>query len=101
MPVAYRHSCHPCFVWQPDAPYAIDLGGNLDVTAMLPDATFRLIYLDPPFNTGRVQRRQSVSTTRTPDGARQGFGGNNYDTVKGMLSRYDDRFDDYWAFLEP
>jgi len=88
-------------IWHPDAPDTIVLGDNLAVAALLPDAAFRLIYLDPPFNTGRVQRRQSVSTTRAPEGARQGFGGNNYDTVKGMLSRYDDRFDDYWAFLEP
>jgi len=89
------------FTWDPDGPDTIVLGDNLAVTALLPDAAFRLIYLDPPFNTGRVQRRQSVSTTRDPGGARQGFGGNSYDTVKGMLSRYDDRFDDYWAFLEP
>jgi site-specific DNA-methyltransferase (adenine-specific) len=89
------------FAWDADGPDTIVLGNNLAVTALLPDAAFRLIYLDPPFNTGRVQRRQSLSTTRTPDGARQGFGGNNYDTVKGMLSRYDDRFDDYWSFLEP
>jgi len=89
------------FSWNPEGPDTIVLGDNLAVTAGLPDAAFRLIYLDPPFNTGRVQRRQSVSTTRDPDGARQGFGGNSYDTVKGMLSRYDDRFDDYWAFLEP
>ena len=89
------------FSWSADGPDTIVLGDNLAVTALLPDAAFRLIYLDPPFNTGRVQRRQSVSTTRTPDGSRQGFGGNSYDTVKGMLSRYDDRFDDYWAFLEP
>ena len=91
----------PTFAWDPDGPNTIVCGDNLAVTALLPDAAFRLIYLDPPFNTGRVQRRQSVSTTRTPEGARLGFGGNNYDTVKGMLSRYDDRFDDYWAFLEP
>jgi len=89
------------FTWDPDGPDTVVLGDNLAVTAMLPDAAFRLIYLDPPFNTGRVQRRQSVSTVRTPDGARRGFGGNSYDTVKGMLSRYDDRFDDYWGFLEP
>lgn len=89
------------FTWDSDGPDAIVLGDNLALTATLPDAAFRLIYLDPPFNTGRVQRRQSISTTRTADGARLGFGGNSYDTVKGMLSRYDDRFDDYWAFLEP
>ncbi len=91
----------PPFAWHPSGPDTIVLGDNLAVTALLPDAAFRLIYLDPPFNTGRVQRRQSVTTTRAADGARQGFGGNSYDTVKGMLSRYDDRFDDYWAFLEP
>ena len=89
------------FSWDPDAPDTIVRGDNLALTALLPDAAFRLIYLDPPFNTGRVQRRQSISTTRTADGARLGFGGNSYETVKGMLSRYDDRFDDYWAFLEP
>ena len=89
------------FSWDPDGPDTIVRGDNLALTALLPDAAFRLIYLDPPFNTGRVQRRQSISTTRTADGARLGFGGNSYETVKGMLSRYDDRFDDYWAFLEP
>jgi site-specific DNA-methyltransferase (adenine-specific) len=89
------------FSWDAEGPDTIVLGDNLAVTALLPDAAFRLIYLDPPFNTGRVQRRQSVSTTRTPDGSRQGFGGNSYDTVKRTLSHYDDRFEDYWAFLEP
>ena len=88
-------------LWDPSAPGTIVHGDNLAVTATLPDASVRLIYLDPPFNTGRTQRRQSVTTTRNPDGARQGFGGASYDTVKRTLSRYDDRFEDYWAFLEP
>ncbi len=43
-------------------------GDNLEVTATLPDGAFTLVYLDPPFNTGRVQRRQSVRSERiTPD----------------------------------
>ena len=99
-------------LWHPDAwlapegppggiAGAIVLGDNLAVTATLPDACVRLIYLDPPFNTGRVQRRQSITTTRSVDGARQGFQGASYDTVKGALFHYDDRFADYWAFLEP
>jgi 16S rRNA G966 N2-methylase RsmD len=46
------------FAWSPGGPDTIVLGDNLAVTALLPDAAFRLIYLDPPFNTGRVQRRQ-------------------------------------------
>ena len=101
MPAAADPPESSAFSWDPEAPDTIVLGDNLAVTALLPDAAFRLIYLDPPFNTGRVQRRQSVSTIRSPDGSRQGFGGASYDTVKGALSRYDDRFEDYWAFLEP
>jgi site-specific DNA-methyltransferase (adenine-specific) len=95
------------FAWSPDDPGTIVHGDNLTVTAALPDGCARLVYLDPPFNTGRTQRRQSVTTTRrapgAPDGtgARLGFQGASYDTVKGALSRYDDRFTDYWAFLEP
>jgi site-specific DNA-methyltransferase (adenine-specific) len=83
----------------PDA--AIVHGDNLAVTATLPDASVRLIYLDPPFNTGRTQRLQSITTRQAVDGARTGFKGASYETVKGTLSRYDDTFADYWAFLEP
>lgn len=87
--------------WRPDGPDTIVHGDNLAVATVLPDASFRLIYLDPPFNTGRTQRLQSVRTVQSPDGARIGFVGRSYETVKGTLARYDDRFEDYWAFLEP
>lgn len=43
-------------------------GDNLAVAAALPSSTFTLVYLDPPFNTGRVQQRQVVTSTRVfPD----------------------------------
>jgi site-specific DNA-methyltransferase (adenine-specific) len=89
-----------------DAPGFIVHADNLAVTATLPDESVRLIYLDPPFNTGRPQTLQSITTTRSVGddetrGDRSGFKGRRYDTVKGALTRYDDRFDDYWAFLEP
>lgn len=87
--------------WDPTAPATIVRADNLAVAAQLPDACARVIYLDPPFNTGRTQRLQSMTTTRSASGQRAGFQGASYDTVKGTLSRYDDRFDDYWAFLEP
>jgi site-specific DNA-methyltransferase (adenine-specific) len=89
--------------WSTGSPDSVVLGDNLDVIRSLPDANFQLIYLDPPFNTGRVQALRSIRTVRTDAGAgdRRGFGGQSYETVKGELSRYDDRFDDYWAFLEP
>jgi site-specific DNA-methyltransferase (adenine-specific) len=85
--------------YRPDA--AIVLGDNLAVTTTLPDASVRLIYLDPPFNTGRTQRLQQLTTTRSEAGTRTGFKGHSYDTVKGALTRYDDTFADYWEFLEP
>ena len=88
-------------LWTPDGPNLVVEGDNLSVTAQLPDASFRLIYLDPPFNTGREQVRQSLTTQRAAGGTRTGFQGATYETVKGALFRYDDRFADYWAFLEP
>lgn len=87
--------------WSPDGPDLVIHGDNLDVVRALPDSSFRLIYLDPPFNTGRRQSRQTITTTRNPDGARGGFKGARYDVVKGVLYQYDDRFADYWEFLEP
>ncbi len=76
-------------------------GDNLPVLETLPDESFRLIYLDPPFNTGRSQRRQALTTVRSATGRRVGFQGHTYDTVKGALYSYDDTFADYWEFLEP
>ncbi|EPR77463.1 DNA modification methyltransferase [Leifsonia rubra CMS 76R] len=87
--------------WNPDGPDLVVHGDNLRVIGALPDESFRLIYIDPPFNTGRTQSRQALATTRSADGTRIGFGGNTYETVKGALYSYDDRFADYWEFLEP
>ena len=87
--------------WTNDGPNLILAGDNLDVVRALPDESFQLIYLDPPFNTGRQQTRQTLKTVRTEGGARTGFQGRSYDTIKGVLYGYDDRFADYWEFLEP
>jgi site-specific DNA-methyltransferase (adenine-specific) len=87
--------------WTPDGPDLVVLGDNLVTTARLPDASFRLIYLDPPFNTGRTQSRQTITTRRAATGNRVGFKGHSYDTVKGTLYSYNDEFADYWEFLEP
>jgi site-specific DNA-methyltransferase (adenine-specific) len=90
-------------LWNPDGPNTVALGDNLDVLAGLPDASFRLIYLDPPFNTGRPQARQTLTSVRSAGGAGSviGFKGRSYERIKGDLLKYDDRFEDYWGFLEP
>ena len=59
---------------------AIIQADNLDVLPGLPDASFALAYLDPPFNTGRPQRRRVLETHAAPDGDRRGFGGATYST---------------------
>ena len=87
--------------WQPDGPNLVVAGDNLAVIQSLPDASFQLIYIDPPFNTGRTQSRQGLTTVRNVDGTRTGFKGQTYDTIKGLLYSYDDAFADYWEFLEP
>jgi site-specific DNA-methyltransferase (adenine-specific) len=87
--------------WTHDGPDLVVHGDNLGAIAGLPDESFRLIYLDPPFNTGRTQTRTTITTTRSPTGTRTGFKGHSYESVKGALYRYDDRFEDYWEFLQP
>jgi site-specific DNA-methyltransferase (adenine-specific) len=114
---------------------------NLRVTPAYPDGSFALVYLDPPFNTGRTRSKAVESATWTPaaddaEGAstpdasspdappedvasdpnmltfpeeepppppvvQRGFHGREYARLRGDLRTYDDRFDDYWGFLEP
>ena len=89
--------------WTPDGGSLVVHADNADYLPTLPDGAFTMIYVDPPFNTGRAQRRQQTTMVRSADGSgdRTGFKGRSYTTVKGLLSSYDDAFEDYWAFLEP
>ena len=67
----------------------------------IPDSSVQLIYVDPPFNTGRTQTRGTSVTTRSEEGNRIGFKGHRYEIVKETVLSYDDEFSDYWSFLEP
>ncbi|WP_396180037.1 DNA-methyltransferase [Citricoccus sp.] len=89
--------------FRPDGPNLVVGAENLEFLPSLPDGAFTLVYLDPPFNTGRAQRRQQMSMVRAVAGEsdRVGFGGQSYKTIKGALASYDDAFADYWEFLEP
>jgi site-specific DNA-methyltransferase (adenine-specific) len=76
-------------------------GDNLVVLKSIPDSSVQLIYIDPPFNTGREQQRSKVTTKRSEKGNRIGFKGQRYETVKSTILSYDDQFANYWEFLEP
>jgi site-specific DNA-methyltransferase (adenine-specific) len=76
-------------------------GDNAHVLAALPEQTFDLIYVDPPFNTGRSQARHTLSVTARPDGERTGFGGRRYSAQLLRTLSFEDSFQDYLSFLEP
>lgn len=84
------------------SPNLIVHGDNGDVLPLLPDGHFAMIYIDPPFNTGKRQERRRIQTVRDEEnGDRTGFKGNRYRTIELGKSGYDDTFDDFLAFLAP
>lgn len=82
------------------------LGENLPILQALPGDSVPLIYIDPPFNTGRTQARTTLKTTRVEEendgtaGDRTGFGGHRYLTTRLATHTFADNFDDFLAFLE-
>ena len=74
---------------------------NLEVLQGMPDESVSLIYIDPPFNTGKVQARTQIKTEKSESGDRTGFIGRRYATVKIGSQSYSDIFDDFLTFLEP
>jgi site-specific DNA-methyltransferase (adenine-specific) len=76
-------------------------GDNLSVLRSLPSGSVNLIYIDPPFNTGKKQTRTRLRTERSENGDRIGFQGQRYSTTVLGSKTFDDQFDDYLQFLEP
>ena len=80
----------------------IVLADNLTVLASLPDDSIDLVYVDPPFNTGKRQTLRRLRTIRDEvAGDRVGFGGRRYRPVQLGSQSYLDIHDDYLDFLEP
>jgi site-specific DNA-methyltransferase (adenine-specific) len=77
------------------------LGENLALLPRLADRCFQLVYIDPPFNTGRAQVRRTLAAVGDADGERVGFQGRRYRTRLLAESSYGDAFDDYLGFLAP
>jgi site-specific DNA-methyltransferase (adenine-specific) len=84
-----------------EKPLRIYFGDNLPILKGMSDETVDLIYIDPPFNTGRVQQRRWLRTVRDESGDRTGFQGRRYRSICLGEGHFDDRFDDYLAFLQP
>ena len=79
----------------------IYFGDNLSILQEFPSESVDLIYIDPPFNTGKVQGRTQIKTVRSENGDRVGFQGERYETIKIGTKSYSDLFDDFLGFLEP
>ena len=80
----------------------IILGDNLEVLPTLPAGFARLVYIDPPFNTGKVQRRERIRARADSNGTRRGFQDKTYHVEKVKSGSYADQFgDSYLDFLLP
>ncbi|MDW5264900.1 MULTISPECIES: site-specific DNA-methyltransferase [Acidobacteriaceae] len=80
-------------------------GDNLEILRGIKAESVELIYIDPPFNTGKRQARTQMKTVQDATGDRVGFGGRRYRTevlkVQAGGSGYGDQFDDFLGFLRP
>ncbi|MFU8773602.1 MAG: DNA-methyltransferase [Anaerolineales bacterium] len=80
--------------------HRIYFGDNLPILQNLEDESINLIYIDPPFNTGKQQRRTRIKTSRSETGDRIGFSGNRYQTIEIGTQEYTDRFESSQAYLD-
>jgi site-specific DNA-methyltransferase (adenine-specific) len=79
----------------------IYFGDNLPILRSMQGESIDLIYIDPPFNTGKSQKRTRIQTRQSEKGDRTGFSGRRYDTIKLGTQEYVDYFDNYLEFLQP
>jgi site-specific DNA-methyltransferase (adenine-specific) len=78
----------------------IILGDNLEALRGMRDASAQLIYVDPPFNTGRTQKLTRLRTVSDVGGDRTGFKGRRYRTERLGAQSYADGYGDYVVFLK-
>jgi site-specific DNA-methyltransferase (adenine-specific) len=77
------------------------LGDNLPILKTIPEGVADLIYIDPPFNTGKVQSRAQLKTVKSDEGDRVGFKGQRYQTEVIGTKAFKDQFDDFMNFIHP
>ena len=81
--------------------HRIALSDSLAFLQGTPADSVDLIYVDPPFNTKKTQRRTRVKTTQSESGDRSGFKGRRYETITLGAKAFADQFDDYLGFIGP
>ncbi|HAJ06035.1 MAG TPA: site-specific DNA-methyltransferase [Chloroflexi bacterium] len=75
-------------------------GDNLPILQQWQENTIDLIYIDPPFNTGKRQEKHTTKTSIDPKkGDRTGFKGKRYKTVHIETTGYNDKFDNFIDFI--
>ena len=79
----------------------IYFGDNLEVLRSLPTESIDLIYIDPPFNTGKIQKHVQIKTIHSEHGDRIGFQGRRYKSIVLSNMGFTDNFDNYLDFLAP
>ena len=79
---------------------AVIEGDNLQILQSMPEQSVQLIYIDPPFNTGKAQSRNTTKAV-LDEGSNAGFGGKGYKRIIENVLAYNDSFSDYWEFLFP
>ena len=79
----------------------VAFGDNLVALQGLADDSIDLIYIDPPFNTGKTQQHTQLQVRRSEEAQRIGFGGRRYSAQSLGRQEFPDTFDDYLAFLAP
>lgn len=67
---------------------------NLPILQALESESVDLIYIDPPFNTGKTQIRKTIKTVKSENGDRKGFQGNTYQTIDIGTKAYRDTFNE-------
>jgi len=77
------------------------LGDNLELLPAFGDGSFQLVYIDPPFNTGKAQTRRTLEVVADETGDRTGFQGRRYRSKLLAESSFRDVFEDYHGFLVP
>ncbi len=76
-------------------------GDNLEILKKIPDESVDLVYIDPPFNTQKVQKRTYTKMNQAENGQVTGFNGKKYSKTPIVTRQFNDSYTDFLGFLEP